>query len=329
MYNFFTHRRDAESAEQQSKRASRSARLAVVKEQKKDQLRRVSIGRAVEWTGKHMSEDYAKTVKAGGIPLFHPSSHQFRLSPKESSHSIYVRHYVPAKTRAEAAATDYSHAYLGCKQEYDRNSPHTHTDWVRKPDPRKFLYGPRTVYKRQDDESRLKTTASEKRLVSLEGIDRFKTTFPVFRPRTKEQDTDITEFNHFVKGYDKQSTAWATPPVYESERYIDGFAVTGDLSKKREKAKEVNPTDFALTSPKDPWSLWTSASPSVRDLKSAEQLRKLDLVPSSQSPTKATTGPSSALLSPKYYMKTYETQVAAVQLGSKMQTTAEKSKKAI
>lgn len=315
MYNFFTHRREAESAEKRSKRASRSARLAVVKEQKKDQLRRVSIGRAVEWTGKHMSEDYAKTAKAGGIPLFHPSAHQFRLSPKESSQSIYLRHYVPAKERAEAAETDYNSAYLGCKQEYDRNSPHTHTDWVRKPDPRKFLYGPRTVHRQHDDESRLKTTASEKRLVSLEGIDRFKTTFPVFRPREKEKETDIAEFNHFVKGYDKQSTAWSTPPVYESARYIDGFAVTGDLSKKREKSKEVNPTDFALTSPKDPWSLWTSPNPSVRDLQSTEQLRKLELVPS-QSLAKVST-----LLSPKYYMKTYETQVALVQLGSKTQTT--------
>ena len=324
MYNFFTHRKQQESAELQSKRASRSARIAVLKDQKNDQLRRVSVSRAVEWAGKHMSQDYARTVKEGGVPLFHPSAHQFRLTPKESSQSIYVRHYVPGKERAEAAATEYNSAYLGSRQEYDRNSPHNHTDWVRKPDPRKFIYGPRTVHKHQDDQSRLKTTASAKRLVTLDGFDRFKTTFPVFRPRSKDKDTDITEFNHFVKGYDKQSTAWSTPGIYDGEHYIDGYAVTGDLTKKRDKSKETNPTDFALTSPKDPWSLWTSPNPSVRDLKSAEQLSKLGLAASVGS-LKASTGPSTALLSPKYYMKTYETQVAQVQLGTKM--TQEASEK--
>lgn len=316
MYNVFTHRKETEKAEIEAKKVRRSARLAVVKEQKKDEMRRVSVGRAVEWVGKHMSEDYANTVKSGGVPLFHPSAHQFRLSPKESSRNIYLRHYLPGKDRAEASEADYNSSHLSCRQNYNINSPHTHTDWIRRPDPRKFLCGAHTVYHPQSDSTRLKTSASASRIVTLEGIDRFKIACPVFRPRTKEKDMDMVEFNRFVKPYDQRSTAWMTPEVYDGEKYVDGYAVIGDISKRRNKEKEVNDKDFALTSPKDPWSVWTTPNPSVRDLNSAEQLRKLELVPSSRS-AKSTAGTASLQLSPKFYKKTYESQVTLVPLISR------------
>jgi hypothetical protein len=137
---------------------------------------------------------------------------------------------------------------------------------------------------------------------------------PKFRTRDKEKEMGLQEFSSFVKSFGKGQSAWATSKIYDGEKYVDGFAVTGDLSKKREKRKEVNTLDFALTSPKDPWRQWTSPRLSIREQKSLEQMRKLELAPSAptfrSAKTSAKSGPVSPNGSQKLYMKTYETQVS-------------------
>ena len=57
----------------------------------------------------------------------------------------------------------------------------------------------------------------------------------------------------FSKLNTKEQSSWKMTDIASKEPYIDGFEVTGNFSRKREKSKEVD-SEFCITFAKDTWN---------------------------------------------------------------------------
>jgi hypothetical protein len=89
----------------------------------------------------------------------------------------------------------------------------------------------------------------------------------------------------------RQAAAWPLVSNYASEPYIDGFGVTGDLDRKRDKDKEIA-KPFVASSSREVWEKYTEPSRSLRGHRSMAVLE-----------SKAKDSLGSSMTSSRVYMK--------------------------
>jgi len=165
----------------------------------------------------------AQALNKGVIPIDHPSNHQFRTreKTKELSGSIYIRKCMTSRDRAHTEATNYRKAYLN--EVYNPNSPHTHQNWLRPTNPN----------------SRLNTKSRElpKREIESEPLECKEYANPTWRI---DQKNKWVGKNFVFSKVPKKDEFFAKDP------YLGGFEETGDLTRKRNKSREVGKSNFSI-----------------------------------------------------------------------------------
>ena len=317
MYNIFAYRRDREISNAVQRSKAKSLREAAMHTQRTEELRKLSVGRALEWTKAHISKEFTQALHTGAAGPEDKNEWVLGTRSKDSSPNVYVRKYQPDKERVAAAETDYQNTHLNTSSDYDPKSPHKHMNWLRETDPGKFVGPARAVLHPQDATSRLNTAASKTRLTVLEGFDLYSALNPSLRARAKAKEIDLSEFNRFPNS----STTFSTPKQPDSDPYIDSLEPTVALLKRRDKSKDVSPKSFVTTS-RDPWRTLPSQGMSLREKKTEDHMKKLEVASSvpnishkaAQSTSTKVSNASSAGFSPKYYVKTYQTHITLAPL---------------
>lgn len=105
---------------------------------------------------------------------------------------------------------------------------------------------------------RVQRNASENNCYTLEPSNRFEYINPKYRKVNKAKWVGKViatqhDFFRFAKEMCKDDSSWKITDISSKEPYIDGFEVTGNLSRKREKNKELQ-SDFCASFARDTWN---------------------------------------------------------------------------
>jgi len=239
MYSLYRDKRKVQSKVKQT----RSERRLQAAKQKRNDLSEKSHHRVGSWTAECLNEELWNSIRQGSTPLLHPAHHKFREDDLGTKANIYIKRYYPSSQRAEQEEVDYKNSHLPLEG-YKVTSPHNTSTWLRAEDKSKHLVPRTMLLNSQFTQSRLDGVAKASKVYNFEIIDKELIDQPVWRRIEKERWSSPGGFNRHTKPL--TSVPWKTPEYMSEGLYVGGYTEIGDVSRVRDKDKEISTTKNSM-----------------------------------------------------------------------------------
>jgi len=219
----------------------------------KDNYASISNLRVTQWVGDNMASKTAEIMQKGISSLYSAETHQFRdYSPKGS---IYLRSYIPEKTRILLSTSKYFQEHY-IQEPYNGNAPNiSKAKWLRERS-KPMELSKIQKYKDVDENSRVQKAIGDAKFLG-DPIDGYRVAEPIWRPidKTKYMNKKgfVTRLRTTFSGkYDAQ--VWETVKLSSCpNEFKGGFSEIGEVTRKREKEKEISTRCFSAANPVDTW----------------------------------------------------------------------------
>jgi len=276
MYNGFLHKRLKGKELKIETDIHKNAQIKRAASTNVDMYRTQSLARTNQWIRQNQGTKTEAVLAQGSTLLVHPEQHNFRdYSPMGS---VYVRKYVPEKTRVLLTTTQYFHGHY-IQEPFNTASPNIQKGrWLR-PRNKPTEIGDHMTYKEVNEIKRVQDSVNEIKVCG-EPIDPKQLTQPEWRQANRarfltKKGFDLRLRTKFAGKFDRQ--VWKTREEYALGcEYKGGYEETGNICRGREKNKEVARKCFDSASPRDTWYDRLNQSTSIRKYISDKVLEQIE-----------------------------------------------------
>ncbi|CAG9332357.1 unnamed protein product [Blepharisma stoltei] len=259
MYSLYKERRLATSRSNKELAVRLEDNLKKRQKQKRMHLSQVSDSRVNEWVQNQVKPPLSQVLKEGTIALLNPALHKFR--DEEPLPNVYVRNYKEEKKRVLESIIEHKEHFLA-NELYPKCSPNRSNDWLRETS-EKAILGSRII-------KNINHEPYKEDCYSLEPINAFALLSPSWRTVNKRIWTGKTDFARFAKRFQSNEAPWPSIRNHSEDKYIEGYEVLGDITRKRDKSKE--PAEpFLPTDVKDTWNKTFYPQTSLRNFNSTQR----------------------------------------------------------